>query len=326
MKETLMTNNNTLIVPEREITTSVNRNFIEANTKNVSLSHLKRDCTIPVFSKDNECTISHQEFIDVTMECAHKVFEGHGISIPDVRVSHVIKGRTPSAIGKPVKELREDEKTIYYERMMFAIEIPTISETVNGNTLKLTVGGVRAYNQENLYSRKTFEKFKIFIGFQNMVCTNLCISSDGYAGDLRAGSLMDLKEAIIQVFGRYTIQSHLKSMAKMSNNSLTESQFAQLIGRARPYNYVPKNERMEQVPLGFSDSQINTIARDYYGDTSFCRNDNGNINLWKLYNLFTGANKSSYIDSFLPRGANAYEFVQTLGKSLENNSHHWFLQ
>ncbi|WP_343671721.1 DUF3871 family protein [Chitinophaga sp.] len=34
-------------------------------------------------------------------------------------------------------------------------------------------------------------------------------------------------------------------------------------------------------------------------DDSFCREVDGSINLWTLYNLFTGANKSSYIDTFL---------------------------
>ncbi|MEN8194691.1 MAG: DUF3871 family protein [Bacteroidota bacterium] len=32
-------------------------------------------------------------------------------------------------------------------------------------------------------------------------------------------------------------------------------------------------------------------------DESSSINDLGNINLWKLYNLFAGANKMSYIDS-----------------------------
>lgn len=33
--------------------------FIEANTKEVTISHLQNDCVVPVFSKDNEITISH---------------------------------------------------------------------------------------------------------------------------------------------------------------------------------------------------------------------------------------------------------------------------
>ncbi|MFN4152474.1 MAG: DUF3871 family protein, partial [Candidatus Sericytochromatia bacterium] len=38
--------------------------FIEANTEEVSLFHLKEKCVIPVFTKDNEITLSHQEFIE----------------------------------------------------------------------------------------------------------------------------------------------------------------------------------------------------------------------------------------------------------------------
>ena len=36
------------------------------------------------------------------------------------------------------------------------------------------------------------------------------------------------------------------------------------------------------------------------------------INLWKLYNLFTGANKMSYIDTFLDRGVGCQSFVNGL--------------
>ncbi len=49
---------------------------------------------------------------------------------------------------------------------MFCIEIPTIYETVEGNKLTLSVGGVRAYNHMNLYSKKTVEKFKGFYRIQ----------------------------------------------------------------------------------------------------------------------------------------------------------------
>lgn len=33
--------------------------FIEANTQEVTIQHLKEECVVPVFSKDNEITISH---------------------------------------------------------------------------------------------------------------------------------------------------------------------------------------------------------------------------------------------------------------------------
>ncbi len=101
-----------------------NSPFIEANTKNVSLSHLEKDCIIPVFSKDNEKTIAHFEFIKVVQNAVRRVFPHHQITQPEVRVSHQIKGRIPSAIHKSVKDLLDNEKTIYYERMAFIIRIP----------------------------------------------------------------------------------------------------------------------------------------------------------------------------------------------------------
>ena len=74
------------------------------------------------------------------------------------------------------------------------------------------------------------------------------------------------------------------------------------------------------------DSQVSTICKDYYNDESFCRNESGDIELWKLYNLFTGANKSSYIDSFLERGAGSQSFVKGLQNALKSDSEYdWFV-
>ena len=133
--------------------------FIEANTKEVEMEHLTEDCIIPVFSKDNEVTISHQSFIETIFNAAKEVFPRESISDPSIRVSHVVKGRIPEAIHKPVNQLLETDKTIYYERMMFCFEVPTIYQDIDGCRLNLTIGGVRAYNEQNLYARKSPEKF-----------------------------------------------------------------------------------------------------------------------------------------------------------------------
>lgn len=300
--------------------------FIEANTSEVSLSHLKKDCIIPVFSKDNEKTIAHQEFIEVAQYCASKVFPHHNLNVPEVRVSHQIKGRVPSAIHKPVKELLEHEKTIYYERMAFMIQIPSITENINGNDIALTLGGVRAYNQENLYSKKTFEKFKFFVGFQNLVCCNMCVSSDGYAGELKVDGVEGLQNKLLKTLQEYNAEKHLGAMKQLSEHQLSEHQFAQLIGKARLYNFLPKNDKLKIPELQLNDGQLSTVAKDYYQDESFCRDEAGDINLWKVYNLFTQANKSSYIDTFLDRNVNAFNFSESLMKALNGNSnYHWFL-
>ena len=300
--------------------------FIEANTTEVELAHLKTECIIPVFSKDNERTIAHQEFINIAQDCASKVFPHHRLDTPEVRVSHQIKGRVSSAIYKPVKELLDHEKTIYYERMAFIIRIPSIVESINGNDISLTIGGVRSYNQENLYSKKTFEKFKVFIGFQNLVCCNLCVSTDGLKDDMRVGSYVQLKDYIMELLQNYKASNHIGAMRDISNYSLTEHQFAQLLGKSRLYQHLPKLEKLDIPSLDFNDSQFSTIAKDYYMDDSFSRDEYGNINLWNVYNLFTQANKSSYIDNFLNRNVNAFDFTQGIAKTLNGGSkHHWFL-
>ena len=72
------------------------------------------------------------------------------------------------------------------------------------------------------------------------------------------------------------------------------------------YNHLPKELKKSIPQLLVSDSQISSMTREYYKDDSFRRNADGTINLWNVYNLLTGSVKSSYIDSFLDRNANAF--------------------
>ena len=63
-----------MIIEPRVIKNTTPSGFIESNTKDVTFSHLRNDCIIPVFSKDNECTISHPDFIEATKEAIFNVF------------------------------------------------------------------------------------------------------------------------------------------------------------------------------------------------------------------------------------------------------------
>jgi len=312
------------IRPTQQAPTKV-RSFIEANTEAVSLSHLRDDCIIPVF-RDNEKTISHYELVDAVEFATQEYFSGIDVLPTQIRVSHPINGRIPTALHKKVSELEDYEKTRYYERMMFAIEIPSISEVVNGNRLNLTVGGIRALNHENLFSKKTIEKFKVFIGFKNLVCTNMLVSTDGAALEIKVSSYDELIKKVLELIGQFNIPRNLHMLQDFGNYKLTEHQFAQIIGKSRLYQYLAPEIKKTIPALEFNDSQINTIARDYYFDKSFCRDKKGDIDLWRLYGLFTGANKSSYIDSFLNRALNATTFTQELSAALRGNSgSNWFL-
>ncbi len=300
--------------------------FIEANTKEVEMAHLKEDCIIPVFSKDNEVTISHQSFIGAVMDAAQKVFPFEEFSNPSIRVSHVVKGRIPEAIHKPVSQLLDSERTIYYERMMFCFEIPTIFQDINGCRLNLTIGGVRAYNEQNLYSRKAPEKFKLFIGFKNMVCCNLCVSTDGYKASIRVMEIAALLSSAVELFRSYDMTKHLKLMEAFQGCRMTESQFAQFLGRCRLYQYLPSAERKKLPELLLTDTQIGLVANAYYHDDAFCKSEDGSIDLWRMYNLFTGANKSSYIDNFLDRADNATNVTTGLARALHGDlEYRWFL-
>lgn len=309
-----------------ERTDSSAKSFIEANTVEVSFTNIRDEHIIPVFVKDNEPLISHSDFIHATLDLTADIFQGEQIMKPAVRVSHPIKGRIPDAKDKPAHLLNDWEKTIYYERMMFVIELPSIYDEIDGNRLSLTIGGVKAYNQDNLYSRNQCDQhFKLFIGFQNKVCTNLCVWTDGYFSDIKVRTIGQLKSAIRMLLESYNKNYHLSHLKSLTNYSITEKQFAQLVGRCRMYNHLPSDLKAEIPALLFGDQQLATVVKDFYKDESFCKDQDGNINLWRLYNLFTGANKSTYIDNFLDRSVNAFNFVEQIRNGLSNRSDSWYL-
>ncbi len=311
---------------EEQVIESSSSAFIGANTIEVNLQEIQRQHIIPVFSKDNEPLISHGDFIQTTYDVINHCFKGEDILLPSIRVSHPIKGRTPEARYKPASQLEDHERTIYYERAMFVFEIPSIQRTIDGQTLSLTIGGVKCYGDDKLNNKKgTAEHFKIFIGFSVKVCSNLCVWSDGTQVKLVVRSQGELMDAIMNMISLYNPEQHLRAMQRFTEHNLTEAQFAQVLGRARLYNYLPNEVKKLIPPLFFTDTQLGSVAKDYIQDNSFCRNDTGDINLWRMYNLFTGANKSSYVDSFLERSVNAFEFTHQLQSGLAGGSTNWYL-
>jgi hypothetical protein len=306
--------------------TSSNTNFIHANTIIVNEDDLRKKCHVPSYAKDLESTISHSEFLEAVMFAAQGYFKHEVILQPAIRCSHEIRGRIPEAIGKPVALLRPEDQTLFYQRMAFSIELPSIRDNVNGNNLNLSIVGVRSYNLDNLNGKKKEESFKVAIGYVNKVCCNLCIWSNGFLLDLKARSVTEIVQEAYSLFSSYRPEVQLQAMAVLGDYYLTERQFAQLVGRSRLYQFLnpkDKKEIPEAIPL--MDSQVSMMARDYYSDKSFCRTSEGSINLWKLYNLMTGSLKTSYIDTWLDRNVGATSFVGSLQNALKEGSHHWFL-
>jgi len=299
--------------------------FINANTVEMPLQNIRSNHIIPVYHKTNETVISQIDFIETVIDVVKKVFPGERFKSPDIRVSHPVKGRIPEAKNKPAKDLQEYEKTIYYERMAFMIEFPDITETIDGNLVCMTVGGVKNYGSDNLSGRKGDESFKVLIGFQNKICLNLCVWSDGVIGDLKVKNRSQLNSAIYSLFASYDAVSHMEKIKRLESIYISAKEFAQLIGRCKMYPYLPKSTQREVYPMEFTEAQISHIAKGFYWDNHFCCDPNGKISLWRLFNLFTQANKSSYIDTFVDRSVKAYEFLDQICNCIEYKEQNWYL-
>lgn len=77
--------------------------------------------------------------------------------------------------------------------------------------------------------------------------------------------------------------------------------------------------------LLITDTQINSVAKAYMQDENFGSFGN-DLSMWKFYNLLTGANKSSYIDSFLDRAYNATEIATGINAALYGDERYkWFI-
>lgn len=68
--------------------------FIEANTQEATLHHLKHDCITPVFSKDNELTINHAAFVETIQDAAQSFFSGERVEQADIRVAILSKAES----------------------------------------------------------------------------------------------------------------------------------------------------------------------------------------------------------------------------------------
>ena len=307
---------------------STGKVFIEANTSDVSYRELAEEHIIPVFSATNEPLISHNELVDCVYNATKNWFQDEVVLQPSIRVSHPIKGRIPDAKYKKASELEPWEQTLFYERMMFCVEVPSVAEMVGGNLLTLTVGAIKSYSEDNLYGKRPSgeQQFHLFIGFRNKVCCNMCVSTDGVKLDIRVKDLTQLEQQVYALISQYNTISHLEAMKKLISTEIDQSEFAKFIGKSRLYRYLPDKQKQYVTPLYFGDQQMGAVAKDYFSDENFCAIEgSGKINLWRLYNLLTGVNKSTYIDQFLDRAINAQEIVLEIAKHKSGEKNSWYL-
>ena len=307
------------------ILNSTSVNFLEANTNAITLQELTEQCVVPTWA-NQELTISHQDFINTVHDAACNVFAGETINNPEIRVSHIVRGRTANSLHKRTSELLESEKTQFYQRLAFAFTIPSLHECIDGQRLELCIGGVRNYSDLNLYrTNRGMEKFAIYLGWRVNVCSNQVLTGQGVRLNIEVMSLHDLYKAVLDLFYNFNLEKDIQLLHSLTQTRLTESQFAQIVGRMRLYQALPSYLQREIPKLLITDSQINNVCRDYYNNPNFGHKDN-TISLFDFHNLLTEANKSSYIDSYVQRGINATEITVGIGKALQGDSEYsWFL-
>jgi hypothetical protein len=133
-------------------------------------------------------------------------------------------------------------------------------------------------------------------------------------------------DCAVEMFHAYDLERHLAVMTAYRNIGISESQFAQFLGRCRLYQYLPFSERKLLPEMLLTDTQVGAVARSYYEDRNFGRTDDPYISLWKVYNLLTGSNKISYIDNFLDRAQNATVVTSGLARAIHRDPEYsWFL-
>ena len=317
------------VVMEEEIDPNNHPNFIESNTSAISLEDLSEKCIVPTFA-DNTLTVSHQSFINSVVEAGCTVF---GELTPvEIRVSHQVNGRVPSALHKKANELTDNEKTVYYQRMAFVCHVAALSRSINGQIVHLCIGGVRAYNEDKLYGRQSAMHYRIFCGWQVRVCSNLMLTCSGFTGNIECMTTSDIKEKALELFNGFdpVKEDNLRTLEALENTSITEEQFCKAVGRLRLYQALPNNTKAElglpNISLG--DQAVNAVVRGYVDNPNFKKEDGSDtITLWQLLQLFNEAVKQTYIDRWLERNQNCTDLVFGLEKALngESQEYAWFL-
>lgn len=302
-------------------------NFIESNTSAITLEELTNKNIIPTFC-DNTLTISHQNFIGAVSKVAEQIF---GELTPvECRVSHPIIGRVPSAQNKKASELREDEKTVFYQRLAWVAHARNLTNTINGQTVNLCIGGVCAYNEDKLYRPQTPMKFKIFVGWKVRVCSNLCLTCDGFSGTIECMTEADIMQKALELFSGFNPRKEetLGLLENLQSTEISEELFCKIIGRLRLYQFLPVNEQKALPSLNIGDQAVNTMVKGYVSNPNFGKKEGEIITCWNLLQLANEAVKSSYIDTWLDRNRNCTDFALGIQQAIEGNDtegYSWFL-
>ena len=305
-------------------------NFIEGPSSAITMAELTTKNIIPTFC-DNTLSVPHQSFIEISRKAAEVVYGKDNITPAECRVSHPIIGRIPSAQNKKASELRDDEKTIFYQRLAWIAHVSSFTADINGQAVSLTIGGTRSYADDKLYSRQNPQHFRLFIGFRVRVCSNMMLTCDGVSDNLLCMTEADIFQKAIELFNRFNQvkESTLTSLESLHDTRFDQETFCKILGRLRLYQALPtlRQKQLPQILLG--DSVVNAATKQYITNPNFGMGDgDGSISCWQLMNLLNEAVKNSYADLWLDRNQNCTDFSIGIANALngtDTKGYDWFL-
>lgn len=153
----------------------------------------------------------------------------------------------------------------------------------------------------------------------------MCVFTDGYKDDIKVMGTKELFKATLELLNNFNAAKNIHMMQSLGDTCLNEHQFVTLLGRMRLYQCLPQGYQKAIPRMSLTDTQINSVAKAYINDDNF-GSLGSDLSMWKFYNLLTGSNKSSYIDSFLDRAYNATELATGIASALHGDERYsWFL-
>ncbi len=304
--------------------------FILGSTSSIELNDLEQNYLTPVYAKDCSEVISHGNFIRTLLAAVKAHFPNETVAEPKIRVSHQLMMRNQSGVGKLIEQLDDLDTSSYFQRLITMIEIPSIKQNVNGNELNLQVVAIHSFHELNLLgSSNQRQNITMGIGFVNSVCTNLCLSTDGVNSTIKVYNTDELYKYALELFGQYNPARHLEQMRLLRETKMNTSTFSQFLGKCRLYAAMPQSLKIElNLPeVTLLEAQLNSACRDYFENSNFKADENGDLTMWNFYNILTNF-KNSPIVPFIDRSVNIFDVAVGVSRAINgtDNSWSWFIE
>ena len=173
-------------------------------------------------------------------------------------------------------------------------------------------------------------KFKVFVGWQVRVCSNLMLTCDGNSGIIECMTEADIMQKTLELYNNFEpmMDETLQRLENLQSTQISEELFCKIIGRMRLYQALPSKAQKELPPLTLGDSTVNAMVKNYVTNENFGKKTNQDITCWNFLQLANEAVKLAYIDKFVDRNQNCTDFAIGIQRAIEGTDtegYSWFI-